>query len=632
MATQGELQAALVALFIKPLPVSVQNNLLQDPEFCAKLGILPRFVCSLDREHTAYSDSLHGALRKAVNGEKSTSLELKGGTRELVKLGRRGDGTATLTITGREFAFSNADLLAASRKSRIAAIERVTSATPLLPYEEEKWRAVAERGPLTDAEYVEFTTALSATPEAVHGELQQCQEFDASKLIPSEVHYYQRLVAPLESAVSLDAFIRGELDSSRRSLLERHRARTLRRMGFTALWQPLIPFDLLGSATISDVSPLLNSEDPFSLLFGFELCRDRLSADTGFSALGMAFLEKLLLDEKSVSNRCNIFSALALISSVKLRHAASASDAPLFWIRLAALTHAGVLTDALSDLSESERFLQWARESFYPTYFWHSVIDRRDAPQWKPDWINPDQLYAELVGRVLIAVHLIPEENRPSQWMSAIDGALARLEKSGNALGVRFPGPFDDFREKSALPTNAVFDEVEACLDGASSLNAVPGLFALAYITQPSPRVVGNVIRIVNQTTDLPIVTDEQQMPFLRLSAHIAASSRSEPLAQALINRCLVEVRALETKANPIELFVVMAEACAAQPDPQKHGELLGAAATKICFAVENDEDLSNLEAVFDLLVMRDERLIPALARARAIARTKRGRSYGSGN
>lgn len=69
-----------------------------------------------------------------------------------------------------------------------------------------------------------------------------------------------------------------------------------------------------------------------------------------------------------------------------------------------------------------------------------------------------------------------------------------------------------------------------------------------------------------------------------------------------------------------------MAEACAAHSDDQQHRELLGTTAAKLCFAVEKNEDLSNLESIFDVLATRDEKLIAALAKAQAIARTKRAR------
>jgi len=625
--TRSDLKDALSALVIAPLPTSVRTSLLLDQAFSAKLGIVPKFWFPLGRERDIDADSLHSALRAAVAGKKSAMLALRGG-RERAKLGRQRGGKATLVLKKEGFSFSDADLLASDRRTRVRAVKRVLGAKPLLVEEEEKWKAVAEERALTDREYVELMTALGATPEAVRNELQKPQNLDVGKLIPDQPSYYQQLIGPLGDATSLDAFIRNELASTRRMLLERHPTHALRRIAFAALWQPLIPFDLLASVTVSDVAPLLKADDPFSLLFGFELCRDRLSADAGFVGLGRSFLEKLLLDVNASTSRCNIFSALALISTTKVRQAARASNAPLFWIRLAALAHAGVLTDALSGMPDSERFLRWATQNFYATYVWHSVIDRRDAPRWRPDWISPDHLYAELVGRAQGAVQMVPEGSRPAEWVSAIEAALARLQESGKVLAEYFPGPFEDFRETplgSSRPE--VFNEIEAKLDAVSTLSEVPGIFALAYASQPATRVVANLLRILNLPPDHPIASRGKEMPFLELSAHIAASARSEPLANAIINRCLFEVRRPGSEAAVTGIFAIMAESCAAHSDPQKHRELLGTTAAKVCFAVESNDDLSNLEAIFDVLAMRDERLIPALARARAIARTKKGRS-----
>jgi len=625
--TESDLQKALYTLVINPLPTSVRTSLLLDQSFCAKLGIVPKFWFPLGGERAAEADSFHNALRTAVHGGKSAMLTLRGG-RERVKLGRQRGGKATLELKRERFSFSDADLMASRRKTRMAAVKRVFGIKPLLVEEEDRWERIAEERALTDREFVELMTALGATPEAVRNELQKPQNLDVDRLIPNEPRYYQRLVAPLGNATSLNAFIREDLASTRRLLLERHPTRALRRMAFAALWQPLIPFDLLASATVLDVAPLLKAGDPFSLLFGFELCRDRLSADAGFVGLGRSFLEKLLLDANASINRCNIFSALALISSIKLRRAARASIAPLFWIRLAALAHAGVLTDALGGMPDGERFLRWATQNFYPTYVWHGVIDRREAPRWKPDWVSPDHLYAELVGRVQNAVQMIPEGSRPTEWVSAIDAALARLKESRNVLAAYFPGPFDDFRETAITSSgNEVFNEVEANLNAASTLSDVPQLTALVYATQPSNGVVASVLRILNLPIEQPIVSREHEVSYLGLCAHIAASTRSKPLANAVINRCLFEVRRPGSEAAVTDLFAIMAEACAAHSDPKEHRELLQSTAAKLCFAVEKNEDLANLEAIFDVLATRDEKLIPALARARAIARTKKGRS-----
>jgi len=620
-----DLRAALYGLVIDPLPDVVRNSLLLDPSFCDKLGIAPKFRISLGPKLAVETGSLYGALRAAVGGKKTAMLSLRGSGRNRVKLKRQTGGRVGLFLGKEGFSFSDADLLAEDRRTRTRAVARVFSAKPLSAEEEEAWRTIAKERALTDREYLDLMTALDATPEAVCNELLKPQNLDADKLVPDDPAYYRQLIAPIHHSADLNAFIGDELASTRKALLQRHRTRALRRMAFSALWQPLIPFDLLASVSVPEVTPLLQAEDPFSLLFGFELCRDRLQADAGFDELGLRFIEKLLLDADASMNRCNIFSAVALIASTRVRSAARASNAPLFWVRLSALAHAGVLTDALRGMAQSERFLRWSVENFSPTYVWHGVIDRREAPRWKPDWISPDHIYAELVGRVQGAVHMVPEEQRPARWIAAIEAAVAKLMETGRALAAYFPGPFDDFREPPIGPLgNEAAEMVKAKLHAASLLSDVPELFALFYATTPSDDVVEKVLGILTQPADHPVALREQEVSYLQLCAHIAAAARSESIANAVIDRCLYEVRRPGSEAAVTDLFAIMVECCAAIAVSKEYYERIGAAAANLCFAVEKESDLINLESVFHVLATRNEKLIPALARARAVARTKR--------
>src|SRR5205814_22399 len=138
----------------------------------------------------------------------------------------------------------------------------------------------------------------------------------------------------------------------------------------------------------------------FSLVFCFELCCKLFRADGGFLDLGTSVLEKLLNRDASL-RRCRIYSALALISGANLRRAARALDAPVYWVRLAALAHAGVLADALySGVEDADGFFEWSKARFLQNYRWHGLVDLRDAPRWRPEWITPEHLYAEVLGRL----------------------------------------------------------------------------------------------------------------------------------------------------------------------------------------------------------------------------------------
>jgi hypothetical protein len=447
---------------------------------------------------------------------------------------------------------------------------------------------------------------------------------NSEKLMPDEPAYYGRLVGQLVQSTSLSAYVSNELAVGRRALFERHPKSALRRIGFTALWQALIPFELLSAVSAADLAPLLEAEDPFSLLFGFEICCRMPVADKAVVELGASFLRKLLLEPEKSLARCEIFCACALISVTCLRGAAKASNAPLFWVRLAALAHAGVLTDALRGLPDPHGFLRWATRGWLANYLWHGVIDRRDAPRWNPEWISPDQLYAELAGRAHGALQMMPESTRPGPWVAAMDAVLKQLKSSGREVTASFPAPFDDFNEVPIISSRIpAFKEIEEELAKASSLGDVPELAILADASQSSEGVVQNVLRLLSGPVDKSFGARELELPLLGVCAHIAAMARNKQIADIVINRCLFRLQQKDRSEPATDLFMVAIHACAAQAGAEEHRKFLETTAVKCVFALDTPDDLSKFDVIFEVLGIRDEKLIPAVARARAVIRTK---------
>jgi hypothetical protein len=591
--------------------------------FCSKLQQKRQFWLPFDGDMAIETVSLNNALRAAASGRKWATLVGSEHQQIRAKLGFQADGQATVTLARKGFTFADADLLSGTRQKRLNALRRAFAARPLMQKEEDAWLAIGAARAFSDREYVELMTALGSTPEGLRDQFRKPEGLNVETLMPDEPAYYDRLIAPLSEASDFTTFINGDLAAVRLALFQRHPKRAVRRLGFAALWQPLIPFELLSHVSTSDISALLAAEDPFSLLFGFELCRHFVAGSPGLVDLGASFLKKLLNDGKRGSQRCTRFSALALITMVTLRRSAKAPLAPLYWVRLAALAHAGVLTDALSRLPNPAKFLAWSAKNFYPSYMWHGIIDRRVAPRWNPDWIDPDHLYTELVGRVQNAVQTMPPDICPMQWSSVIKIAVDRLQEAGRAIAAAFPGPFDDFQQIVPPQSIPAFTEVEDALEKASALSDVPELLAVVNLIPPSNSIAASVQRILNLPLDEPITKDQSELHAFRLCAQIARATRSIPIGHAVINRCFARLNTTGYAAT--DLFAVMAEACAAHEDHEKYAELLGRTAANICFAVNDSATLSQLESVFRVFELCDERLGPSLGRAKAIVRLKSG-------
>jgi hypothetical protein len=85
----------------------------------------------------------------------------------------------------------------------------------------------------------------------------------------------------------------------------------------------------------------------------------------------------------------------------------------------------------------------------------------------------------------------------------------------------------------------------------------------------------------------------------------------------------LYAARTAESPEEVAALFGIAVEACAVEADPAKHRTLVGTTAAQFGFAVEDPSKLVYLPVLFDMLGARDEKLIPALARANATAQTR---------
>jgi hypothetical protein len=462
-------------------------------------------------------------------------------------------------------------------------------------------------------------TAIDATPEGFSEGFRRPKKLNLGNLISGERDYYRRLTAPLGSARSLSEFISGELTAKRRALLKQNKKLAIRRIAYSALARDLIPIDLLNEFKVSDFTDLLAASDPFSLLFAFEVAAARVERERRFGSLGTKALENLLGDEKTAVSRSTVFSACAMISTVRLRTVFSEQEVPLFWFRLAAFSHAGVLADTLAMLSKPEEFLDWARKEVGRNFVWFTTVDRRDAPRWDIGWLSPEQIRAEVLGRVLNAMR---GKRCPRKWDAIAKKAHAKLEP-GNQLSPFFAGPMDDFTTPIIQKgRNPQLVKIEKILKKTKSLKKVKNIAALIYLDRPSVDVAEDVRRLLEGERKRNRPLSEMERTRLPLYAHLAASARSTTLASEIINCCGWLTRAQKLEPRQVsDLLGALVIACGAVAHHEKYGVLLGDAATRMAYSVLNDRvSTQQVRLMCDALGNRDPKLIPRLSQAIAVA------------
>jgi hypothetical protein len=285
-----------------------------------------------------------------------------------------------------------------------------------------------------------------------------------------------------------------------------------------------------------------------------------------------------------------------MIATVNIRPVIKPAGAPLWWVRLAALAHAGVLTDAMTTIANTERLLEWAAGLFTAHYRWTTAIDLHEAPRSRPEWIDPDYFFAELVGRVLIAISCLPAAERPTEWIHVVDAAVEELKTSGLLLVTQFSGPFDDF-DPSAIAISSTFEpflDTEAKLETATQLGDMPELFALVRLCHPSEKVVANIRRITMLPADEPLSQGED-LKYLRIAARIGASARNTTIGKAVVNRCILLAQQSCRQQGIIDILEVMVEACAAYSEAATYRKQVGDAVASICLAANTRLDLQDV-------------------------------------
>lgn len=612
-------QRVLGALMLSSLPRKVQRELVWDRSFCDRVGYRPSFSFPIGDGTAVRMTSLHRALRQAVAKERKGTIELSNQRKVAVRLSSEPPGVAIVTAGKRQLRFPESDLLSPRKAVRAAAFDRVLKSKPLSAGSADRWRRVLESRSLSDTEFVDLMTAFGGTPEALQEGLSSPQALTLSKLVPDSLKFFEELVLAVPTSGDLQDFLQGQHAQARAWYLNVSRDRAVRRIARLSVAPTLTLEADLQNLTVRDLKALVSANDPYTLFFGFDLCRIRaVDGDRAAVSLGSEFLGRLLGDREVAGRRSAIFSACAIAATVKMREAFADLSPPLYWTRLAVFAHAGLLCEALYSLPAPRDFLDWMLKAVGAKYVWHSVIDRRDSHRWHSDWVRPEQLTAELVGRVVGSLAAMPMESRPRAWIKTANKALLWLKKDKWPMAaIEYPGPLDDFPRQSVnVPLSEAMLQVEREVLAASDLASVPQFAALVFLGRFGAQFPEQVGRLVEKIEGGWVETRSSRS-LMAVAADLAACARSESVAKAVIDRCMIALRSEVISPQAVtDLFGIVLTACACHADPNRYYRRVSEVVASFIYAMPDDRSLlGQLHSILHVLLLREPKLIPILAR-----------------
>ena len=215
----------------------------------------------------------------------------------------------------------------------------------------------------------------------------------------------------------------------------------------------LVPHDMIGALDADTRLKLLDEavrlEDHFSLIGAFELCAAWVEHDPSFVAVGERLLDALFKNMKRLEIACGMFGAALVLAVARIAEHETLKGEPAYWRRLSAASHALLVVRScgVTEIDHND-LLKWAIGQSGESYFLSILSDFKTDPQWRPEWVDPRFLVADVSGRAIGAFDKIPQDKAPESWKPRIDGVRAWLSENHCELLARLPAVMEGARRQ----------------------------------------------------------------------------------------------------------------------------------------------------------------------------------------
>src|SRR5258705_5943494 len=306
--------------------------------------------------------------------------------------------------------------------------------------------ALISKPDFSHSDFFAATTIVLGSPESFASTLREVANkgtLSKTDFLPSEVAYWENITAKQLTSKTLTEFIGQGLAAERavRIALDPDIAVDVLSLTFGA--PELVPLEAMrridSETMIASLRRGQDYADPLSLSGAFDLCADHATADRRFVDLGDAILDRVLGDAQRLRSELTTFATAFVIASAHLAEHETLRKQPVFWRRLAAASHASLVTRILGPGDRDEpSLLTWAIGLAGKTFYISVLNDAHVEPRWRPNWISPEFLVADIYGRLLGSLQRLGDAAPPS-WRKKVDEAQSWVVVSAPPIAHAFP-------------------------------------------------------------------------------------------------------------------------------------------------------------------------------------------------
>lgn len=620
---------------LQKLPTSIRSAVLADGELARVFGIsLERPVHLGDVEVVSF-EQLVGAFRKIVDGKKGVKLTNQSGTEVDAKLNLASDGAMIVELPQHRFRFNFASLLATKKVRRLAAFDEFASRFSLPADGQAQARARLSRSKLDEKAFVETVDLFSASPELFAEELrvkaEAREDITREDFFPEHCGYWDALIPAPREAGNLSEYVAAELTDEWRRRLGVSPGRAIQSLIGTCASARLTPVGLLSLADPDDVAVAITDNipgsSPYALVGMFEVCASLSASQGRFADLSERLLVELVGDMNRLENSCRVYAAAFVVTTAYLAQHEILRERPAYWRRIAAAAHASAIFVAFAKMElRYDQIVPWAMRLSGNEFVVSVFLGFFDQPLWRPEWIDPRYLVADMVGRTLNAVHTV-RNHGATKWKPHTEKARAAISERGMEFAMFLPSLLEGERKAAYMDMPAesgIGEKFHQFCEEPSMERFHPLTDVLMHFN--IPRRGHEAIKSLLEGLRGGSLTSDKRPVINGLStlSQIAARDHDTSLAESIAN-AVIELSADEANSShPSEAAWRIIECAGAQPTKHALRAWLAEKLERLAFAIPAPPSISELPELILMMRAFDPALGILLARAGAAARLAR--------
>lgn len=629
-------QRTVALLSLEKLSRSLQSDVIADPAFGQAFGISVTNTVNLGDRPVA-RDRLFSAFREALRHNAVVSLKDADGAPVGADVTVTEQGAGCVTLGAKRFVFPNAAVFDPHTERRAEAVDHALRENSLLS------SRAAEFGHLTN-DVVSHENAFAAmsmlgsSPEAFFKtfkwKLEQAgdsQIISRSDLLPEDARYWDNLAPPPQETPTVVAYVADVLSPEATCRIKRNdsHARAFTMMTPLFVSPAFVPHAAFSSESadrlVEMIEPRLGDDGHFALLGIVEICAMRAADDRRFVGLGARALRRLFLDMPRLERSCGLFAPTFVIVTAFLATHENFASRPVYWRRLAAAAHAGLIVRACGVADSTyDDLLRWAFSVSGDEYMMSVLADMAEEPGWRPDWIVSKFMVADAVGRARNVITRMPDEAVPPEWREIVAGAEEWIDERHLTPCSLFPSIGEGARKPAPSPEDLVpsGQAVFAAFQDDPSIGRLKQLAGFAYACGfpmetrgVIPAVLENVRRASENFEDRDI-----QIACI-VSAHVSAQAQDSALGRLTGDVVLEKLRGVTGSAAMFEAICTLVTCSCAQSDRVVGRKDLVERLENVAFTARSSVALNELISSIDALRAVQPALSGMLGRAAAAAR-----------